>query len=200
MGAIDNLKEIDPWTIFWGIIALLVAVSYIFGLWGKTFGKLGIETKGMRRRREDRERLEANIILSKLTAENLDKLEKRHTKDEEEFRSNLNSYMAESRADRKALHEEITKSRTDRDEKIEKLTQMFLDKEIDDMRWEILNFCSALANGRKYNREAFGHVLNTYDKYEIILKENNMENGLVEQSMEFIKKAYQEGLKNNTIN
>ena len=49
------------------------------------------------------------LDVAKTTAENLDKLQQRHERDEEEFRNNLNNYMEESRKDRKALHEEMTK-------------------------------------------------------------------------------------------
>ena len=82
---------------------------------------------------------------------------------------------------------------------VKKLTSLFVEKEIDDMRWEILNFCSALSNGRKYNRESYAHVFSIYEKYERILKENKMENGLVEESMAFIREKYQEDLKNGTV-
>ena len=49
------------------------------------------------------------------------------------------------------------------------IDKRMLDKDIDDMRWELLNFCSALTGGRKYNREAFDHIFRIYEKYEMIL-------------------------------
>ena len=53
-------------------------------------------------------------------------------------------------------HEEDTKQSIRHDEMIcedlKKLTKIVVDKEIDDMRWEILNFSSALTSGRKYNK------------------------------------------------
>ena len=73
---------------------------------------------------------------------------------------------------------------------------MFVDKNIEDMRWEILNFCSALTSGRKYNKESFNHVIQVHEKYEKILEENNMENGQVTASMEVIMDVYNEKLKN----
>ena len=82
---------------------------------------------------------------------------------------------------------------------VKNLTILFVEKEIDDMRWEILNFCSALSNGRKYNRESYAHVFSIYEKYERILEENKKENGLVEESMAFIRERYQEDLKNGTV-
>lgn len=226
---IEQFRQIDWWYVFIGIVIFLILIKLLWSLFDWfVFDKLGIETRKMKQRREEREQLKTVSSLAKTTAENLDKLQKKHLKDEEEFRNNLNNYMEESRKDRRALHDEMTKftndrisdrkqsleiqkelkdsmkdlidGQHDRDEKLESLTKMFIDKEIDDMRWEILNFCSALSNGRTYNREAFDHVLKVYDKYETILEENNMENGLVEQSIKFVREAYFEGLKDGTIN
>jgi hypothetical protein len=59
-----------------------------------------------------------------------------------------------------------------------------------------LDFTSAISNGRKYNREAYDHILRTYKKYEQILTDNHMENGLVEESVKFIQEVYHEKLKN----
>lgn len=63
-------------------------------------------------------------------------------------------------------------------------------KDINDMRWEILDFANAVMSGRDYNKEQYDHVLETYEEYEKILKDNNMENGKVDLSMGFIKKQY----------
>ena len=72
---------------------------------------------------------------------------------------------------------------------------MFLEKQIDDMRYEILNFASALTSGRDYNKEQFDHVLQIHEKYEQILKDNDMSNGQVLMSMEVINEIYKEKLK-----
>lgn len=229
MKELEQLIDIDWWQFFIAICliilggkTLLTAIDWLL------FDKLKIETGKMKQQREDHERLKTTYELAKQTAENLDKLQQRHTKDEEEFRRNLNSYIEESKEDRKILHDEITKftqSRAnDRQVSIErekrlndritesnecrdrvikdisdslgKLTDMFVDKNIEDMRWEILNFCSALTSGRKYNKESFNHVIQVHEKYEKILEENNMENGQVTASMEVIMDVYKEKLKN----
>lgn len=202
----------------WGIviIGIILAVLIFKGiceLWDWFFERFGIETKSMKERRESKEKLKATATLAQTTAENLDKLEKQHCKDEKEFRESLTRHMNESEKDRKALHNEMKEYSNNRikdrqqsleiqkewTNKIEKLTSMFLDKEIDDMRWEILNFCSALSSGRKYNREAFAHVFSVYEKYEKILEANEMENGIVEESIGYIKEVYREGLKEGII-
>lgn len=229
MNDLKQLAEIDWWYVFLTLILLLVCVKFIWSLLDWFFvEKLGLKTRKMRQREQESELLKTTAELAKTTAENLDKLQKRHMKDEEEFRDNLNNYIEESRKDRKALHDEMTKFTTNRvndrqisierekrlDDRItetnkqtneiigninnslNKLTDMFVDKNIEDMRWEILNFCSALTSGRKYNKESFNHVISVHEKYEKILEEHNMENGQVTASMEVIMDVYKEKLKN----
>lgn len=82
---------------------------------------------------------------------------------------------------------------------IQKLTDMFLDKEIEDWRWKILDFSSGLSNGRLYNRESFDHIFRTYDTYEKVLRENQLDNGLIEETIKFIRKKYQECMDEGRI-
>lgn len=221
--------EIDWWYVITALVILLLFIKFVWSLidW-LFFEKLGIETKKMKQRREEREQLKATTELAKTTAENLAKLQQRHTKDEEEFRSNLNNYMEESRKDRKVLHDEITRftnnrihdreqsleiqkelkdsikiltdGQQDRDKKISDLTDMFVDKEIDDLRFKILDFASSISSGMRYNKESYDHILKIYGKYEKILEEHNMENGLVEESVKYIRSSYQELLKTGITN
>ena len=115
MSELKQLAEIDWWLVFISVVLLLVGIKFVWSLvdWF-LFDKLKIETGKMKQLREDREMLIATAELAKTTAENLDKLQSRHIKDEEDFRNNLNNYMQESRADRKALHDEMSKFTEDR--------------------------------------------------------------------------------------
>ena len=218
----ENLRElenIDWWYVLLALLLLLFCVKAVWSLldW-LLFEKIGIETKKMKQRRQESELLKNTTELAKTTAENLDKLQKRHCKDEEEFRNNLNNYMEESRKDRKALHDEMTKftndrindrkqslqiqnelkesiknlvdGQIDRDEKINNLTDMFVDKEIDDYRWEIINFATKVSEGKPCNKDSFKHCLRTYEKYEALLEKYGLENGEVEISMQVINEAY----------
>lgn len=229
MSDLKQLTQIDWWYVFIAICLLLFCIKAVWSLFDWfVFDKLGVETKKMKQHREEAELLKATAELAKTTAENLDRLQARHTKDEEEFRKNLNNYIEESRNDRKAIHDEMTKFNENRisdrqvsvdrekrlndritesnehrdeiigniSESLSKLTAMFVDKEVDDMRWEILNFCSALTSGRKYNKESFDHVIQIHEKYEKVLEEHDMENGRVTASMEVIMDFYKDKLKN----
>lgn len=226
---LKQLAQIDWFYVVIAMVVLLICVKAIWSLFDWLFfEKLGIETRKMKQRKQESELLKTTAELAKTTAENLDKLQQRHINDEREFRNNLDSYMEESRKDSKALHNEVTKladdrisdreqtleiqrelrdsiknlvdSQRDKDKKIDSLTEMFVDKEIDDMRYKILDFASSVSSGKKFNRESYDHILKTYDKYERILEERHMENGLVEESIKYIQSAYQENLKNGMTN
>ena len=143
-----------------GAKALLSVLEWMVNL-------LGLETKWMRKRRE-----EYNLLMQ--TSQSLSALQEKHEKDME-------------RSDRR--DEEISES-------IKRLTHLFIDKEIDDMRWEINNFAARISEGRPCNKDSFQHCLHIYEKYENILTENGWENGEVELSMELINDAYKHRLIN----
>ena len=77
---------------------------------------------------------------------------------------------------------------------LNKLTTMFIDKEISDYRWEIINFATAISEKKPCSKEAFRHCFATYEKYEKILEKNGLENGEVTASMEIITETYKKKL------
>ena len=129
--------------------------------------RLGLETKWMRKRREEQE-----LLLQ--TSQKLSALQEKQKHDME-------------KSDRR--DEEISSD-------IKKLTRMFVDKEIDDMRWEINNFATKVSEGKPCNKDSFQHCIHIYEKYEKILEDNGLENGEVNLSMELISDAYRQKLKN----
>lgn len=171
MGDLTSLFKLDFPTVIIGVFIILSACIAVYEIIGKFSKIIGKPVKWVIDKEKDHE-----LLIQ--TSKELKDLEEHHKKD---------------------VSESIK-----HDEKIEKnlevLTSMVLDKAIDDYRYEILDFCSALSNGRKYNRESFNHIFSVYEKYEKILKENKMENGLVEESIKFIRKKYSEKLKNGEIN
>lgn len=220
MDAMQNLTHYNWFGVVLALISAMVAFKFLSDLFGWFVIKFGLETKSMREKRENRE-------LIKTTAENLASLQSRHTKDEKEFRENLNNYIAESRADRKALHdemkqysqnrvddrkqslkiqEELKKSiegialkQNDRDEKIKDLADMLLDKQISDYRWEIINVADKISNGERVSKECLKHALSTYTKYEEIIEKHGIKNGEVAISIDIINETYRESLKATEI-
>ena len=80
-------------------------------------------------------------------------------------------------------------------EKIEKLTKMFIDKELDDYRWEIITFATRISDKKPCNKESYKHCLRTYTKYKELIKTHKLTNGEVDICMEIINESYEQKLK-----
>lgn len=161
MSTVENLNNVEWFYVFVGIVTFFVALKYIIELVKWFLNLFGIETKNMKQKREEHE------LLMK-TSENLAKLQEKHNSDNSEC----------------VKHDEEIRS------DLKRLTDMFIDKEIDDYRWEIINFATKVSEGRPCNRDSFKHCIRTYEKYEKLLEENGLENGEVEISMEIVNEAY----------
>jgi len=166
MDSITALTRIDYTSVFISVFIILIGIKAIVSLFEWVIDKLGVETKWMRKQREEHE-----LLIQ--TSQNLTALQERHVHD---------MHISDKR------DEEISSD-------IKKLTRMFVDKEIDDMRWEINNFATKVSEGRPCNKDSFKHCIHTYEKYEKILEENGLENGEVEISMELINDVYKQKLK-----
>lgn len=187
--------KINWWTFFIEIITLLVTFKFLYELSEWIIKKFGIETKREKENREMKQLLKNTSDLATKTAKNLEVLQKAYEKEEIEFRNSLTSHIAESKKNREILHKEQKELASS----VDKLTSLVIESEIDNKRNQILEFTASLSSGRKYNREAFDDILRIYQKYEKILEENNMENGLIESSVKYIRETYQEYLKNGII-
>ncbi|MDE7044290.1 MAG: hypothetical protein K2O97_04610 [Acetatifactor sp.] len=165
MNEIMELTRVNFSSVVIAFFVILTGVKTIVSLFEWAVEKLGLETKWMRKRHE-----EHDLLIR--TVRNLSSLQEQRERDVE-------------RSDRR--DEEISND-------IKKLTQMFVEKEIDDMRWEINNFATQVSEGRPCNKDSFTHCIRIYEKYEKILEENGLENGEVEISMELINDAYKRKL------
>lgn len=166
MSEITELTKIDFVSVFTAVFIILMGLKAIISLLEWIFEKLGLETKWMRQKREEHE-----LLIQ--TSQNLAVLQKQRQEDVEN-------------SDRR--DEEISSD-------IKKLTRLFIDKEIDDMRWEINHFATKVSEGRPCNKDSYKHCIHIYEKYEKILEENGLENGEVEISMELINDSYKQKLK-----
>ena len=82
---------------------------------------------------------------------------------------------------------------------IDEIKNRLLNKEIEDMRKTILDFCAALSSGQKFNRESFDYILKTDENYDKLLTRYGMENNVINESMKFIREKYQEKLRNGEL-
>lgn len=167
MDAIQELLNINFSYVFISVFVILIGIKTMASLFEWAVDKLGLETKRMRSRKA-----EHKLLLQ--TSQNLMVLQKKHEKDMEKSDKH---------------DDEMQKD-------IKKLTDMFLDKQINDMRWEINNFATQVLEGRPCNKDSFTHCIHTWQKYEQLLAENGLENGEVEISMEIINDSYRDKLKN----
>ena len=170
MEQIKELLALDYTALILGIFVLMSGFIAIYNIVGKFSEIIGKPLKWVKKKNADHD-----ILMAHEKA--IENLAKQHADDTNKIYGEENTIKAD----------------------ITKLTNMFLDREIDTMRWDIISFSSSLSNGKKFNREGYNHIFSVYDKYEAILEENNMENGLIEESIAYIKEVYREGLKNGTI-
>ena len=166
MDAIKELTQINFVYVFISVFVILIGIKVIVSLFEWVIDKLGLETKWMRKRREERELLFQ-------TSQNLIALQEQHRED-----------MKKSDEHDIEMWEDI-----------KKLTDLFVDKQINDYRWEIINLADKIAAGKTVSKECLRHAIATYEKYEKIINEHGLVNGEVEISIEIIKENYQQKLK-----
>ncbi len=166
MDDITKLTTLDLSSIFLSVFIILIGIKAIISLFEWFIEKLGLETMWIKRKREDHE------LLIK-TSQNLVALHKRHNDDIYE-------------SDR---HDE--EMRND----IKNLTELFVEKQINDYRWEIINLADKLSSGKVVSKECYKHAISTYERYEKIIEEKGLTNGEVEISIQIINDSYKQKLK-----
>ena len=166
MDAIKELWNIDFSYILISVFLLLAGARTLSAPFEWAVDRLGLETKWMRKQRE-----EHDLLLN--TSKNLIALQEKQTED-----------MKRSDA-----HDE--EMRND----IKKLTNLFIDKQINDYRWEIIHLADTISSGKTISKECLRHAVSTYEKYEKIITEYGLVNGEVEISIEVIRDHYHQKLK-----
>jgi hypothetical protein len=164
------LLQVDFPLVLSSILVIFAGFKGIITLLEWVADKTGLEFKWLRKKREDHE-----LLIR--TANELVELRNQRNVDVEES-------IKHDEAIRKDLSE---------------LKEMFINREIDTMRWSILNFSIDISSGKKVTRESFDYVLKIHDKYERLLAENGLENGLVNESIRYIREKYHEELKNGVF-
>jgi predicted DNA-binding protein (UPF0278 family) len=167
MSNIEQLLNINYVSVILSIFVILFGLVAIFDVVGKISVYIGKPVKWIKKNNEDHE------AIIKLT-ETLDALKKQQDTDREQS----------------IKHDQRIK------DDIDKISTMFFDKSIEDMRWRILDFASAISNGRKFNRESYDFIIKTYEQYEQILKEQDRTNGVIDETVAYIKETFREHLRN----
>ena len=118
----------------------------------------------------------------------------RREKEQSKAIAEIEKETKELRETQEADHEEMMIFQKEIKEMLNSIKHQMLDDKIERMRYEILDFSSACQTSER-TKEAYDHVLKTYDYYIKILDENNLENGQVELAITYIKKRYSEYLE-----
>lgn len=166
MDTIKQLTELDYKTLIISIAVVAGSFKIVCNFFSWFVSYLGLETKKMRQKREEHE-----LLIT--TVKNLELLQ---NKQMEDVRQSIR-------------HDDMIKN------ELQNLSKMFIDMEIQDIRWNILNFCADLSNGKEFSRECYDYVFKLYDKYEKVLIDNGLTNGLIEQSIAYIREKYHDNLK-----
>lgn len=166
MNELQEILNINFSYVFISVILILTFIKSITSLLEWLFDKIGLETKYMRKRRDEHE-----LLIQ--TTKNLSILQEKHSED------------------MKKSDEHDIEMRND----LKKLTDIFVEKQINDYRWEIINLADKISSGKMVSKECLRHAISTYEKYEKIIDENGLINGEVEISIEVIRDNYQKKLR-----
>lgn len=120
MDAVKELFQINFSYILISVFIVLIGVRTIASPLEWLVSQLGLETKWMRKRRE-----EHDLLLN--TSKNLIALQEKHIED------------------MKRSDEHDEEMRND----IKKLTDLFIDKQINDYRWEIIHLADTISSGNR---------------------------------------------------
>lgn len=82
-------------------------------------------------------------------------------------------------------------------DEIQELRKNFNSHEIDQIRWNILDFSNSCMQGRRHTKEEFDHVIKDYEKYEDIIRKEGLKNGQIDMAYEIIQDIYKECIRND---
>ena len=135
MEPIKELLNINFSYVLLSVFVILIGIKAVVSIFEWVVDKLGLETKYMRQKREEHE-----LLIQ--TSQNLTSLQMKHIKDMEKS----DAHDAEMK------------------DNIQRLTDMFVDKQINDYRWEIINLADKISSGKTASKECRRHAISTYEK------------------------------------
>lgn len=174
---IEQLSQLGIGNILFGTLLLIVVAKFIFETFDSISNKFGIETK---------------YSLQKKSMEREIETLKTQVKELQESATNFYKNRVSDREQSFKIQKQLNDNQDAIKDALIELKQIFIENEIDAIRWEILSFCNQVIDGVDFSKEHYDHVFDVHRKYERILEENNMENGRVDMSMDFVTKKYAE--------
>lgn len=203
-----------PWgTILTGILIVLLAFKFIWELIEWFMKKFNIETGSMKEKKETQKLLKDNLekltelseksekqsqlfetdhqLLLK-TSKELEIFKKSEQLDIKEFKDN----RVHDRAQSFEIQKQLTDAIANVNKNLEDMRKESIDREIGQIRWDILKFSTDISNGKKASREAYDFIEKLHRRYEELLEATGQTNGLVEESVAYIRESYRQKLEN----
>ena len=112
--------------------------------------------------------------------------EKKYRKQIEDNNIKLNEYLDTQSEINKASAESLRRIMT----KLDTVSDDVIELKIEEMRQKILDFASAVNDGRVYTKEQYNFILKLYNTYENFIERTGRTNDEVEISMEIIRSYY----------
>lgn len=167
MEEISNLLKLDIAPLIYGILIVMSGIVTIVSIIGKFSEIIGKPVSWIKKRNTDHVLTLQNAMAIKELSEKHDESVKQSIRHDEMIRNEL-----------------------------DKLTNMFIKKEINDMRWEIIGVADKISNGKSVSKDCYTHCIHTYEDYERVIRDQNLTSGEVEVSMQIVQDSYKEKLKN----
>lgn len=183
--SLEALSSIDYWGFCVSLSIVICAFLAIKMGIEKLGEQIGWEVPWLKNKRIQKELSEAVVGLQK---------------EVNQHKENRIHDREQSQKIQKELVDGITALANKIDDLQDKIHQNELEKKIDKLRSEIINFATALKNKNyKPSLDHYQEIFRKYDEYERILEENNMTNGLCAISIKLIRKRYEEDLLNGEL-
>lgn len=184
----EYLEQLGVPTAILYVFILLAAIKFAIDLIDWIKKRFGIETKWDKK----------NNTTDKKIAE-LKKAVEDLKRDLENYKKENYEQQLQRREQSFDIQKQLTENQKELSTQLSKLQDMMIDKQIDDMRWSIINLATKISEGKPCNKDSYQHCFKIYKKYEDIIEANHLTNNEVDISMEIIKKSYKEKLLNGAF-
>ena len=136
-------------------------------------------------------------LLQPITAIGKRRIQRREEQRKAEIRRDIAPVIAESLSVIKEDFEDLNKKVSDmmylnmeQSANINSLDKKIDDNEIDRIRWDILNFASALRQEIDATEDEFKHIFELHDKYVALLETTGRVNGLIDIEFKYIQHCF----------
>lgn len=99
----------------------------------------------------------------------------------------------------KKLLDAINDVRDDLSTQIKEIGRQVDTGEIDRIRYEVLDFCNSIRNGRNHSKEEYAHIIELNTKYQALMTKTGETNGVFDEDYAFIMQKYHEALDKNSF-